>query len=303
MLRRIRGFTLIELLVVIAIIAILIGLLLPAVQKVREAAARMSCSNNLKQLSLATMNCADTFNTNLPPSIGLWPNPNPTQNNMDGGLFLFILPFIEQDNLLQTALIPADPTHATGDDRNNWLATYSQWTNDVQQSRVKTYICPSDRTNAKDWGGAYTSYAQNGQLFKMGYGQWGGHYSRYPASLPDGTSNTIMYTEKFARVRPDGTNPQDEDHHDNWWPDWGPLINSSENGDPVGVAGMFIVNPPGNPVDCGVRAGRVASSPHTAGINAGMGDGSVRFVSGNINPTTWWIAMTPDAGDILPNDW
>src|SRR5215475_11572493 len=94
------GLTLIELLVVIAIIAILIGLLVPAVQKVRAAAQRIQCSNNLKQITLATVNCADTNGGKLPPSIGLYPSPDtPTPGNSDGGLFLHILPYLEQDNL------------------------------------------------------------------------------------------------------------------------------------------------------------------------------------------------------------
>ncbi len=292
-LRRWRGFTLIELLVVIAIIAILIGLLLPAVQKVREAAARSQCSNNLKQLSLGMINMADTYGGKLPGSIGLYPQVvHPwvgATNNGDGGTLLHLLPFIEQDNLYKSALVGAGV-----DGRNNNLPTYSQWTGQVQNAKIKTYICPSDPTQ-QDGRPARSSYGVNGQVFREGY--WALNTLRFPAAFTDGTSNTIFFTDKLAWCNTGG-------HPDNYWPDWGPVFSSDDFGDPTGVTAP---GPQIQPRQLGsgqaVCNGSLASSPHTAGIQAGLADGSVRFVSGSISPTTWWFALTPNGGETLGSDW
>jgi prepilin-type N-terminal cleavage/methylation domain-containing protein/prepilin-type processing-associated H-X9-DG protein len=291
--RRWRGFTLIELLVVIAIIAILIGLLLPAVQKVREAAARMQCTNNLKQLSLATINCADTNEGKLPPSVGLYPGPGtPAAFQSNGGLFLHILPYIEQDNLFKASLTNPDP-----DGRNGANPTYTQWNTTIQNSRVKTFVCPSDHTMAANNLPGRASYGQNGQVFRHNY-NWGVGLGRYPATLQDGTSNTIFFTEKLQRS--ETCTPCCNAYVDNFWPDWGPIISSSDCGMPTGASAMFQVRPPNNPAAC--DGGR-ASGDHTGGINVALGDGSVRFVQQGVAPLTWWAALTPAAGDILSGNW
>jgi len=290
MVQRWRGFTLIELLVVIAIIAILIGLLLPAVQKVREAAARMSCANNMKQISLGTINCADTNDGKLPPSVGLYPsNGQPAAGNGDGGIFLHILPYIEQGNLYKASY------QAGQTDRNGYLGAYHQWTAPIQNAIVKTYVCPSDYTQSTSRP-ARASYGSNGQIFRHNY-QWGNvGLLRFPASIQDGTSNTIFYAEKLAYCN-SGNYP------DNYWPDWGPIISSNDEGDPTGPGAP---GPQIRPRVSGGQAicdGGISSSPHTSGVNVAMGDGSVRFVGSGISTTTWWYALTPAGGETLGSNW
>ena len=280
--RRWRGFTLIELLVVIAIIAILIGLLVPAVQKVREAAARLQCSNNLKQMSLATVNCADQHAGILPPGDGLYPSQTPGDYDSYASIFFHILPYIEQDNAYKATLHQGDPHGQNG----NFL-TYTPFWNNLN-AHVKTYICPSDPTNIGNggWNCDLSSYAYNAQVFPV---DWNGR-AKFPATLVDGTSNTILFTEQRAACT-------------GFWPDWGPSIADASWPQPTGPAAIFVVRPPGN--GCPYSGGNTyqPTSPHTAGINVGLGDGSVRFVSQGISGTTWWYALTPAGGEVLGSDW
>ncbi len=298
------AFTLIELLVVIAIIAILIGLLLPAVQKVREAAARIQCTNNVKQMSLGTINCADTHSGALPPSIGLYPT-SPARAialQSNGGLFLHILPYIEQQNVYnesgEVLNGAGQPTGPYLDSRNGNLQTYSEWGGQMDWQpgyRIKTYICPSDPSNQPNLG-SYASYGQNGQVFRHNY-SWGGIIlSQYPAWIIDGTSQTIFFPEKIAQCTTGNYN-------NNFWPDWGPILSSNDEGDPTGTGAPIWQAVSSWNGTVGVCDGGVASSPHRTVINVGMGDGSVRQVSSSVTQATWWYAMTPRNGDVLGSDW
>jgi len=286
-----RGFTLIELLVVIAIIAVLIGLLLPAVQKVREAANRMKCSNNLKQLTLAVTGLADQYDGLLPPGLGLYPSNMSAVKNGSGGCLFHMLPFMEQGNAYKLSMTPANPDP---DGRNGGLLCYSQW--NAQSISVKSYICPADPT-AAGHANSITSYAYNGQIFGLAYNGWGQGSKRYPSSISDGTSNTIFFSEK--EVDSYGSPNWAPSGGQNYWPDWGPSIASPEAGEQLkGNAAIFQVQPKPGQGD-----GNRANTGHPGGINAAMGDGSVRFVSQNVSPPTWWAALTPDGNEVLSNDW
>jgi prepilin-type N-terminal cleavage/methylation domain-containing protein len=330
-----RSFTLIELLVVIAIIAILIGLLLPAVQKVREAAARAQCMNNLKQMGLATANCNDTYGW-LPPTAGAFPTVT-ANNGAFGGVLIFLLPFMEQQNLFNQCTVNAYDT-ATGDTPLAWGNP-----NNVFSISVKSYICPSDPSiapgntcpqNCNSPPPAAASYAGNGMVFGQiktftpgnppvvtltqedeGYGGATGYphpwYARIPATIPDGTSNTVFWSEKYTFCTYGANYPSQNclnqgNFGGNNWADpiidaWSPLYNIAGMVSPQGVITPAMTVQIGVPVtNCDPNR---PSSGHTAVIMAGLGDGSVRTVSQGVSPTTWFLANMPSDGLPLPSDW
>jgi prepilin-type N-terminal cleavage/methylation domain-containing protein len=304
-LRRFRpGFTLIELLVVIAIIAILIGLLLPAVQKVREAAARMASTNNLKQLALASHSCADVHNGNFPPvytETWLVPSAGPVStaySGQEGTTFYFLLPFIEQSNLYQLGqAIPSG---------GGLPGSGLPGINNVNTMTVKTFLSPTDPTSGNLVNGwAVSSYAVNFQVFgnpNNNGGAWWwtcfGNNSQF-GLMPDGTSNTMLFAEKRATCTISGSSATSG----NVWAY--PSGWSSTSGDYAPVFGNTTLygsnawlTPQVQPTNttC-VFYQPTAFTP--SGCQVAMADGSARLVNTSIAQANWDAAMTPNGGEVI----
>jgi hypothetical protein len=301
------------LVLVLAIIAILIGLLIPANQRVRVAADRARCQSKMKQLGIAVHNYASTYGDRLPPAYGRMTTEGGT---VVGGSILFcLLPYIEQDALYRTAC-------ANGG--GNWSGPGG-----AQTTPLKSFACPSDVTSAAGFGSTGTntvcvSYAAN--YFLFGHGDaidpWDASYTQLPrytiADTPDGTSNTVMFAEHSAVSLDNGSPKVMVYGPDNGGLPEGtvlPLFNYAGhdaappkwdgNSEPPGVGEHFWM-PQFNPTfrsGANPPAYRMVQGYHTATIIVGLADGSVRGVSASVTARTWQQANYPSDGAILGSDW
>lgn len=334
-----NAFTLIELLVVIAIIAILIGLLLPAVQKVRGAAARIQCANNLKQIGLAAHSYMDTFN-GLPANGNYQFNGSAvTATNAWSGISR-LLPQIEQENLFRDI---------------NFSTSYNMQPA-ISSKRVKTYLCPSE-TNDRGYGtdpvygnkhwplnyalnqGTWAVMTAKSKGMQLGDGAFGPNRGYRPSDFTDGMSNTLAASEvKAMNARLNGANnstvysvlptppsspaellstfsfatfnPNAFTHVE--WVDgkvhetgfttvFTPNTNVvySTGGSTYDVDAVLATES-----NLGDTLAAVTSrSFHTGGVNALLMDGSVRFINNSISLFTWRALGTRSGGEVIGGDW
>jgi len=286
------ALTFLELVVVVALIAVLVALLIPAVQRARQAAIRTESANNLKQIILATHHFASTSVGRLPPVEGS--NPYKTDS-----VFCVILPLIDGGQ-----------------------AYLSFWSENplAGTPTVSTFVSPADPTFDGQFTGR-TSYAANAQAFTG---------SSLPGSFADGTSNTIGFAEHYStkcgtlwtKTSTSWTQKSFlwSDHHGKGegssvtrratfadggslnFPNWGDVHPVTQGAPPFTTGSVPGLTFQAAPLiaDCDPS---LAQTPHREGMLAAMMDGSVRILGARMSPSTYWSAVTPSAGDRMGAEW
>jgi prepilin-type N-terminal cleavage/methylation domain-containing protein len=275
------GFSMIELLVVLAVLGFLLALLLPAIQKVREAAARAQTQNNLKQMALALHHCHDAHKR-MPPAFGKFAGLNSSHS-----IHIYLLPFLEQANLYNQ---------------------YAQGPGNVPEVVIPPFVSPADPSRPEPPAGIQNA-AANLRAFSAK-----GLRTRWDAPLPalgqeepgkarfadftDGLSNTIIFGTRYGVCGEGGSRYAAA-------PNANTAALFGQNpakvaARPANLTATFLLHPAADQCQPTPLMGHAFSG---SGMDVALGDGSVRHVSARVSPRTWNLALCPNDGQVLGADW